>query len=95
MAPIHSSTDFAHPTQGGAGGNGGTGGTVSLQWLSGTVQTNLFGLHASAGGGIGGDGGTGEKAQDTAGAMAAREAMAGRPTCFSVAARSRSSDFSE
>ena len=50
-------SDLVDTTQGGAGGNGGMGGTVSLQWLSGTVQTTGFGLRATAVGGSGGNGG--------------------------------------
>ena len=50
-------SDLVDTTQGGAGGAGGTGGAVSLQWLSGTVQSNGSGLRANAIGGSGGDGG--------------------------------------
>ena len=50
-------TNTFRPYQGGDGGNGGTGGAVSLQWLSGTVQTTGFGLRATAVGGAGGNGG--------------------------------------
>ena len=73
----------------------GLGGTASLQWLSGTVQTNGFGLRATAGGGVGGNGGNAGDAVigPCTGAMGVREAMAGRPVCFSAAARSRSLRF--
>jgi hypothetical protein len=56
-AGADSSQNFIDTTTGGDGGAGGTGGAVSLQWLSGTVQTTGFGLRATAVGGAGGNGG--------------------------------------
>ena len=90
-APIHPQTTCSTRPRAAPAVTVGLGGTASLQWLSGTVQTNGFGLRATAGGGVGGKGGI--AGDDVVvllvptGAMAVREAMAGRLVCFSAAAR--------